>query len=147
MQTIYHFQKRLSQRLMIWSVFSIVIGLALQFSRSAQVRGFGQQAATWGAIDAAIAGLGLRGAAQKMDDPAAYALPAQSKEARNLGRLLWINAGLDVFYMLGGLALARRDDPDNKGWFGHGWGVVVQGAFLFLFDLIHARRLPTPSDQ
>jgi hypothetical protein len=147
MQTIYHFQKRLSQRLMIWSVLSIVIGLALQFSRSVQARGFGQQAATWGAIDAGIAGLGLRGAAKKLDDPAAYALATQAKERRNLGRLLWINAGLDVLYMFGGLALARRDDPDNKGWFGHGWGIVVQGAFLFLFDLIHARNLPDPTDR
>jgi hypothetical protein len=46
-----------------------------------------------------------------------------------------------VLYVLGGLWLARTKGEDDEFWRGSGWGIVVQGAFLFVFDLIHARQL------
>ena len=65
--------------------------------------------------------------------------------ARNLRRLLWFNAALDVGYMAGGVWLARSKGRDDANWRGQGWGIVVQGAFLFVFDLVHARRTPRPA--
>ena len=67
-----------------------------------------------------------------------YTAEEQSKDTRMLRRVLWVNTGLDVLYIAGGLKLMRtrgRTDERSKG---HGAGIVVQGAFLFIFDLIHA---------
>ena len=47
--------------------------------------------------------------------------------------------------MAGGVWLARSKGRDDANWRGQGWGIVVQGAFLFVFDLVHARRVPRPA--
>ena len=141
MREIFTFQRQVSQRLLLWSVVSIVLGGWLMRKDNANQRGFGQQAATWGVIDAAIALGGWFGSQQRSRAADGQHPEVQAKETRNLRRLLWINAGLDVLYMLGGLWWSRKDDPQGRGWAGHGWGVVVQGAFLFVFDLIHALLL------
>ncbi|MBN2006671.1 MAG: hypothetical protein JXA21_25180 [Anaerolineae bacterium] len=62
-----------------------------------------------------------------------------------MARLLWINTGLDVIYVTVGLILAyggpsKETNPAPRRR-GSGWGVVLQGAALFLFDLMHALRL------
>ncbi|MBI1297068.1 hypothetical protein GC175_19135 [bacterium] len=141
MREIFTFQRQVSQRLLLWSVISVVVGGWLMRKDNADQRGFGQQAAAWGAIDAAIALGGWFGSQRRSRADDAQSTEVQTKETRNLRRLLWINAGLDVFYMLGGLWWARKDDPEGRGWAGHGWGVVVQGAFLFVFDVVHALLL------
>ena len=43
--------------------------------------------------------------------------------------------------MLGGMWLARTRGNDNEKLRGMGWGIVIQGAFLFIFDFVHAARL------
>jgi hypothetical protein len=142
MSNIYQVQRAISQRLLIWSSTSILIGLWLTLiHRHPNRRGFGQQAVAWGAIDAAIAIGGKIASDRRAADPNALDGLVQQKEAQKLRRLLWFNAALDVLYVLGGLALARRQDPDRRGWRGHGWGIVVQGFFLFWFDLYHALEL------
>ncbi|MBX3001711.1 MAG: hypothetical protein KF893_24520 [Caldilineaceae bacterium] len=139
---IYQFQRMLSRRLLIWSGLSILVGLWLTLSnRDPNRRGFAQQAAAWGAINAAIAVGGRIAADRRAVDPRAHDSSMQQKEAQKLRRLLWFNAALDVFYVIGGLALAHRPDPDGRGWYGHGWGIIVQGFFLFWFDLYHALAL------
>jgi hypothetical protein len=55
--------------------------------------------------------------------------------------LLWINTALDVLYVLGGLWWAKRDSGDGEAK-GNGLGVMIQGAFLFVLDLIHALNAP-----
>ena len=65
------------------------------------------------------------------------------REAGGLRRLLWINAGLDVLYVAGGLLLAFTLGRRSPFAAGSGWGIVLQGAFLFGFDLLHARGVPT----
>ncbi|HHW88105.1 MAG TPA: hypothetical protein GX400_18090 [Chloroflexi bacterium] len=127
------FQRSVSNRLLLWSVLSIGGGALLQAARSPFWRAFGQQAIGWGAIDAALAIFGRRGLEQKVQR--GYPPTEAAKDLRNLRRILWFNAGLDVLYMLGGLALFRRDDETQRG---HGAGILVQGLFLFKFDLIHA---------
>jgi hypothetical protein len=127
------FQRTVSYRLLLWSVLSVAAGALLQTTRSPFWRAFGQQAIGWGAIDAALAILGRRGLARKVQR--GYTPLEAAKDLRNLRRILWLNTGLDVFYMLGGLALFRRDDESQRG---HGAGILFQGLFLFKFDLIHA---------
>jgi hypothetical protein len=77
-------------------------------------------------------------------------LPAvQAAEKRKLGRILWVNAGLDVFYVLGGASAARTRGADDEHWRGRGVGIMAQGGFLFFFDLVNALlagRLATPDE-
>ena len=77
--------------------------------------------------------------ARSADDPQAPEITA--RESRNLRRLLLVNAGLDVGYMAAGSALARTKGQNDPGWRGHGIGILLQGAFLWVFDLFHASQI------
>ena len=132
------FQRRLTDRLLAWGVLSMTVGLVLQVAPRPFWRAFGTQSAIWGAIDAAIALAGQWQARRKAGQQEDTAVTG---EVRKIRRLLWVNAGLDVLYVLGGLWLALGKGRRAETARGHGWGVVVQGAFLGVFDLIHAVRL------
>lgn len=131
-----NFQQRLTARLLTWSVLSLLVGALLQVPAAPFWRAFGQQAMGWGAIDAAIALFGRRGLNKKLVQE--YAAEKQEQDVRMLRRVLWVNAGLDVLYVAGGINLMRTRGRDDARMRGHGAGVVVQGAFLLLFDLVHA---------
>ncbi len=138
---IWQTQEILLSHLLAWSRLSLVGGLSL-LRAEAFWRGIGLQAIGWGLIDEAIAMIGHWSVYRRraaLPDPAAPAVLAQ--ESRKLRRLLWLNAGLDVLYMLGGLTLVRTRGATDRGWRGHGWGIIIQGGFLFLFDLYHALLL------
>jgi len=139
---IWDFQRTLARRLTIWSVISIAAGVVLLLAGDAFWRGFGLQAVAWGAIDAAIAWWGGAAARKFSARPAAERAAAALAEAGKLRKLLWVNTGLDVLYVAGGVALAATLGATDPFLAGNGWGIVVQGAFLFLFDLLHARATP-----
>lgn len=86
-------------------------------------RAFWLMSGVWAFIDAGIALFGLLGGEPTAD---------------GLRRVLWINAGLDVAYVLVGLFLLARKGALNKGL---GWAIVVQGVFLLGFDVLHALRV------
>ena len=90
-------------------------------------------------IDAAIAVFGRESARKRLAQPDAVTRVA--RERRNLSLLLWINAGLDVLYMLGGWSLAKRHQS-SRMMRGTGQGILLQGGFLFLFDVYHAINVP-----
>lgn len=57
------------------------------------------------------------------------------REKRNLLRLLKVNAFLDVGYVAVGLAMTLWGrTPLLQGF---GWGIILQGGFLLLFDTSH----------
>jgi hypothetical protein len=141
---IWQFQSKLTQHLLIWSLLSMMVGSLLQISRKRFFRGLGQQFAAWGFIDALIAVFGNRAAQNRYlqhADPLASEVTAS--ETSKLRKILWINAGLDVGYVAGGTALALTKGKTDTGWRGHGIGVIIQGGFLFFFDLFHALKLRT----
>ncbi len=134
---IWDFQDALSRRLLLWSTLSIVAGAIMLLAGDAPWwRGFGLQAVVWGAIDAGIALFGQR-ASQKRQASAPPGPETTAREARNLRRLLWINTGLDVLYVAGGLLLVSTRGQSDPFAAGTGWGIVLQGGFLFVFDLLH----------
>lgn len=141
---IWSFNRTLTQRLLFWAIPSVIGGLLLQLSGRPFLKGVGAQAFGWGLIDAAIALAGQRSAERKQTTATPL---VEVQHARSLRRLLWLNAGLDVGYMAGGLWLARNKGRDNAVWAGHGWGIVIQGAFLFAFDLVHALRVPSQESR
>lgn len=140
-RNIWQFQIMLSQRLLRWAGISIGLGLLMRFGGSFW-RGVGSQFAGWGLVNALIA---FGGRVMAQERAAGYDNPGVpevlNKESNSLQRLLWINAGLDVLYMLGGGWLIRRDKGDGRRK-GMGLGVIIQGAFLFVFDIVHALMLP-----
>lgn len=146
MRTIWQFQETVSRRLLGWSIFSLFSGFGLWLDVQPTLRAIGVQFLTWGAIDGLLAVFGRRAARRKqaaLPDPLDPAVT--EPEARNLQRLLWINSGLDVIYLLVGALLYRRGNDARAAWRGHGIGVLVQGGFLLLFDVFHALRTPRQS--
>ncbi|MBN2391153.1 MAG: hypothetical protein JXR84_10530 [Anaerolineae bacterium] len=135
---IWQFQAQLAEKLLAWSTGSMTGGIALLIFGDRFWRGFGSQCAGWGIIDALIAAFGLRSAQTKADAPDAHTPERQAHERTTLRRILWINFGLDVGYVAGGTALALTRGKRNRFLAGVGWGIVVQGGFLFFFDLFHA---------
>lgn len=148
--TIWAFNRAVSRRLLVWSGFSIACGLVLVLAVRAGSsapfwRGVGVQAVPWGAVDAGIALVGdwmTQRRRRSLADPMAEDVLAG--EARTLRRLLWVNTGLDVLYVVGGVLLALTLGADDPFWRGNGWGIVIQGGFLLLFDLFHALGVPGP---
>ena len=77
------------------------------------------------------------------NSPTPLDLASVQPETRKLRRLLWLNTLLDILYVAGGLGLRAIRGRNEPAWRGHGWGIVVQGGFLFLFDLYHVLVLPS----
>lgn len=146
----WDYQDALTRRLLLWSVLSAVTGAVLVAGGDPFARGFGLQALAWGAIDAAIALSGRRSANKRLLRSIAEGADREAlarREAPNLRRLLWINAGLDVLYIAGGLVVVNTLGRTDVFASGNGWGVVAQGAFLFWFDLLHALGVPRTAPQ
>lgn len=141
--TIWNAQEEASRRLLAWNLINIGVGAILQITGRGKpvLRAFGGQNIGWGVINTGIAVIGRRFARRRAAQPDAQTPATLYKESRNLRRLLWINAGLDILYMLGGLSMSQRgkNDPNVKG---SGLGIVLQGLLLFVFDVVQALRVP-----
>lgn len=143
---IWQFQNKISKRLIRWSILSIVSGFLFRFGNKFW-RNVGNQFIAWGAIDALIAIFGQMASRNRIDS---YENPGkadiQQQEAKNLKRILLINAVLDVFYIIGGLMWTKRDKGDGRAS-GNAFGVIVQGLFLLVFDMVHALKMPEKKDD
>jgi hypothetical protein len=139
---IWDFSSKLTQRLLVWSVFSVVISAVTVFSSNPFLRGLGIQFFVWGVIDGAIAIFGKHASAKrKLEVEISDLVESEAKESRWLERILWINTCLDVFYILGGIWLIQTWGAKSLLWEGHGIGIIIQGGFLFFFDFFHAVTL------
>ncbi len=129
-----------------WAGVSIAsgIGLALQ-NNTVPLRYAGYQNIGWGAVNAALAGVALVGIANQLAALDAMSAGKESMfllkelgEEQTFSKVLLINVGLDVGYMLVGSALmygGRNGLNRGDEFFGSGLGVLVQGAFLLAFDI------------
>ncbi len=125
-------------QLLAWAGLCGGVGVAMMLSTREAIRAFGGMTLAWAVVNALIALFALRGVRHK----ARQSADAETMRgwARQLYRLLWINFGLDILYIAVGVALARWDVA-NRMLVGFGWAVVVQGAFLLLFDGWHGWRV------
>lgn len=140
--TIWQFQDALARRLLTLNIANIALGVLIAL-RGGFWRGLGSQNVGWGLINIIIGLLGRQASRRRAESANAFESATLIREGRNLRRILWLNAGLDLLYMLAGWQTARRARPDEQLRRGIGWGVVIQGGLLFLFDLIHAPQVPT----
>lgn len=117
-----------------WAIGNMAWGASQLGSSSGRVRGFHEMNIGWNAVNLAIAGVGYYSASRAVEGGS---LLLSLQEQHSIEKVLLVNAALDVGYMVGGLYLIergqRRDQPRLHGW---GQSVVLQGAFLFSFDLI-----------
>jgi hypothetical protein len=137
-------EKTLTTALVGWSVASIAVGTPLALigrtMDTTQVSEFGRQTAAWGAVDAAIAGVGflthLRRGALSEDQA--------GRQMRKLRNLLLVNAVADLGYIAGGMAIvgrSRRGMSSLRMGAGDGAAIALQGAFLLVLDVSQAMRL------
>ena len=118
-----------------WAVGNIGLGLALRSQTEGSTRRFHEMNALWNTVNLGIAAFGYYAA---LREPATLEAWESFAKQRSFAKVLVFNAGLDVGYVLGGLYLterARRPDVDRDQLRGYGRSIVLQGAFLFVFDL------------
>jgi hypothetical protein len=141
-------QKQRSAMLVLgaWSVANIGSGLALRGQERNTTHYFHTMNAAWNTVNLAIAGFGYWSASRT--DPGSFDLFGTIDEQYKFQKILLFNAGLDVGYMATGLFLIERsnnparNNPERLKGFGQ--SLLLQGGFLFAFDLvnywIHARQ-------
>lgn len=139
---IWEFADVLGRRLVFWGVLSVLIGLGPAVAGDPFWRGLGAMFVAWGAVDAAL-GVAARRLAERNRRASIGDVARRDRDAARLRAILLVNAGLDVAYVAFGAWLIASAGSD--AWrAGAGWGVVIQGGFLLLFDLVHARWVPAP---
>ena len=119
-----------------WAVGNIALGATLVNQREGESKYFHGMNAGWNLVNLGLAAAGYLSAVKA--DPAAFGLYATVSEQHKLQKVFLFNAGLDVGYMMGGLYLMERSkNTENKPerLKGFGRSILLQGAFLFAFDL------------
>lgn len=117
-----------------WAVANIGAGLSLRGSSEGSMRSFHEMNVYWNLVNLGLAGAGLFSAMN--GDIEGMSLAESMGEQQKMEKILLFNAGLDVGYMLGGLYMMERSKRDGSQRLkGFGRSVVMQGAFLFVFDL------------
>ena len=118
-----------------WAAVNLVAGTAGAFALDdPRARALAQGSAAWNVVNAGLAVGGLRAAKRRaMTAPSWPSLALEGERSRGV---FLLNAGLDVGYMAAGLWLrergARAERPELQGY---GDALLVQGGFLFMFDL------------
>ncbi len=138
-------QESLARDVGRWGIASVVLGCLLATlghrTGDMRLRAFGAQNAGWGAVDLGIVAVVRRIAVREfaaLDEPRGAV--AQRARRRTLLRLLLLNTGLDAGYVWFGARLYRRRAVGSSAR-GHAAAIVLQGAFLFTADSLHAARL------
>jgi hypothetical protein len=121
-----------------WAAVNIAGGLALSQNADGADKYFHLMNAGWNGVNLAIAGFGYYAAMKT--DPGSFDLYQTINEQHKFQKILLFNAGLDIGYMAGGLYLMERSkntDNNPEQLKGFGRSIVLQGAFLFAFDVVN----------
>lgn len=119
-----------------WAVGNIAAGALLYNKHQGSERHFHIMNASWNLVNVSLATLGYLAAVKT--DPSSMGLYESIQAQNGLEKIFLFNAGLDVGYMLGGAYLMERakNASKNKDQLkGFGKSILLQGAFLFVFDL------------
>jgi hypothetical protein len=122
-----------------WSAANLAYGSIAASKTEGSTRYFHQMNIYWNIVNLGIATPGLISSLrQKNNLPTT--LDQSIEELHALEKTLLFNTGLDVAYMMGGIYLLERakNTPDQHDRLkGFGQSVLLQGGFLFTFDLIN----------
>jgi len=116
-----------------WAIGNILVGTSLALAEVGDPA-FHQMNAMWNTVNLGLAAFSLI-QARRAQPPSTLAKEIQAQHS--IEKILLFNAGLDVGYMATGLWLREMNSgpwtQDLPGW---GNALVLQGAFLFAFDLV-----------
>jgi hypothetical protein len=134
-QKSFELQKKGMIFLGSWATLNILTGTGGYFLSENDTKYFHQMNAGWNLVNLGIAGFALYGISQT--DLATLSYTESLEELQNLDKILLFNAGLDIGYMATGAWLWERGVRKNsERQVGYGKSLILQGAFLFTFDLI-----------
>ncbi len=117
-----------------WAVSNLIVGGIGMTQTEGNTKYFHQMNAAWNTVNLGIAGFGYAGL---RGQSASIGLAETIREFQSFENILLFNAGLDVGYMaLGGYLWERGLRKDSDRLVGYGQSIILQGGFLFTFDLI-----------
>ncbi|MCE7991469.1 MAG: hypothetical protein HEP71_05790 [Roseivirga sp.] len=131
-----------------WAVGNIGINAFLTRNASGSDAHFYRMNIYWNMVNLALAIPGLRNSI--ITDPASLDLAESVSAYHHMGKILLINAGLDVAYITGGFLLKEMAKTrENKFDILNGYGrsLILQGGFLLAFDLVLYAALQSKSDN
>lgn len=120
-----------------WAVGNFIVSGIGWHRHSGSSRYFHQGNVLWNTVNFALAGFGLYGALTTV--PGSMGLTQTITEQYAMEKILLLNAGLDVGYLATGFFLmerAKRIEKQAERFKGYGQALILQGSFLFLFDLV-----------
>ncbi|MEQ1624539.1 MAG: hypothetical protein ABL870_07610 [Sediminibacterium sp.] len=121
--------------LLAWSAANIVQGSISAGNLTGSKQHFHRMNAYFNTVNLAIAGYGLLRLHQTKK--LHYTLADNVKAQQKISSLLLLNSGLDIAYMTTGVYLQERgNNLNNDQTKGYGSSLILQGAFLLVFDLI-----------
>jgi len=115
-----------------WALLNLLIGTIGSFRTRGQVQAFHQMNAYWNLVNLGIAGYGFWQASQILLVVNFWEVLTAQQE---IEKVLLFNAALDLAYMAIGFFLVERGlRLEKERWIGSGKSILLQGAFLLLFD-------------
>ncbi|MGB0430487.1 MAG: DUF6992 family protein [Bacteroidia bacterium] len=117
-----------------WSVLNLGVGTYGNLQFDGRKKYFHQMNAGWNMVNLALAAssfytMGKLGLAEMNSHDLML-------ESNKMGKIFLFNGGLDVGYMaFGGYLIERGKRLNNVRLHGYGQSLILQGAFLFVFDL------------
>lgn len=135
-----------------WALINIVLGGINRSRTIGQKRGFHEMNLYWNLVNFLIASFGYWQAKQ---EPFDLDIWQTLENQAQITKVLWFNFGLDLGYIAMGLFLLERGLRKLKPrWVGFGKSMILQGAFLFIFDGIlvgfheaHGDEIPKKTEQ
>lgn len=118
-----------------WALGNMAVSSFRLQAENRETQAYHQMNLAWNAVNLAIAGFGYYSALNASAD---LSLAESILEQNKISKVLLFNAALDLGYMVGGAYLMERSkNSEQKDRLkGFGQAVIVNGAFLLVFDSI-----------
>ena len=118
-----------------WAVANLGVGLIFQSKAVGETRYFRQMNAIWGGVNLLIAVPAYINARRGGAD---LSLDASIRAQASIEKIFILNAGLDIAYLAGSAwFLEKANNSTNPDKYrGYGKSILMQGAFLLLFDAV-----------
>ena len=124
--------RQLSIILSAWGLTSIVMGITLLFFQVDFLRSLSYQFLIWGLINFFL------GIFPLIRD----SIPNRSR----LYKILLVNSFLDIIYIIISIILIFQIIFEGESAIGHGFGVLIQGLFLLIFDTYYGIKFKNLDD-
>ena len=116
-----------------WALANIAFGSVSYFNSANKKKYFNQMNVMWNVVNLGLATAGYFGA--KADLNKQSNLAQSIHDQQKIEKILLLNTGLDIGYLATGLFLNERGKNKSSDRLkGYGQSLILQGAFLLIFD-------------